>query len=794
LKKYLPAVLVFCLGIILYSVTLPKGVLPGDSGELIAASRTLSIAHPPGYPLYLMVGRLFSLLLSVGSVAYRYNLMSAIIASSALVLFYLIVTRLGLRRPIGVAVTLAIGSLEAFWLQATTAEVYALNAFFTLLLLHSGLMGRRYGQRSFLLLGFIGGLALSHHLSMIYPLACALGILTVTIGIRPRPKTAVLSFLLLALGLSVWLYIPVRASVGPPLVWGKTDTLSGFVSHITAQGYRWRLRQFELMSRGTNFLEFFRIVAWQAGIPFILAALLGVAANLKRVKITVFFVCLVLMFGVHFAMYNIPDIESHIFPALLGIGVLAAVGLDRLATFAYRLHRRAGFLVVICSFLMLIPGLRSIHPRADEWFAGDYAHAIQESAWGACGDSCIVITSGHLSTFPLLYSSLVEPGGVLMFDIMASNPSIIGAEKRSANLEECVSKAAEMFGISRVALLGPLPPYVLGKKPLLCGLAYVLEEPDAGCRSPLDYRIRGVGEDLREYSSRLLTGSYHLHIARWHAQEGDTAGVRHSVKSALEAAHDDVGTHINGARVYLNSGMLNESFAASKTAVAIDPDFFGAHDHLAGIFARAGKLGEAIAEYKLALKGNPSPAGVYSNLANSYLSKGDHRSALENFRTAIGLDSTLVNAYIGMGLAFEAMGEPDRALSLFRQARSIDPFAEPSYHAEVSLLLRMERPGEAAGVGREGLENLPGSALLLSDLGLAFLRSDDVDSAIVYLEAAVERDLSLLNARGNLAVALERMGLTDGAIEQYRIYLETAPPGRSRDVASRALERLTGSR
>jgi tetratricopeptide (TPR) repeat protein len=775
---------------ILYSATLPKEVLPGDSGELIASSRTLSIAHPPGYPLYLMAGRLFSLIVSIGSVAYRYNLMSAVVAALAQVLFYLILARLGLRRSIALAVTLAMGTLEAFWLQATTAEVYALNGFFTLLLLYTALMGGVYGQRTFLLLGLFGGLALSHHLSLIYPLACAAGILVFKAGVRPKPKTALLSFLFLLLGLSAWLYILVRAGVGPPLVWGRTDTLSGFLSHITAQGYRWRLRQFVLMARAANFLEFFGVIAWQAGLPLTLAALLGIGASLRRLRVILFFVCLVLMFGVHFAMYNIPDIESHMFPGLLGIGILAAIGLDRLTDLARRLHRRAGLLVAACSFLLVVPGLLSIHPRADEWFAGDYARAIQQSSREACGDTCLVITSGHLSTFPLLYLSLVEPGGVRIFDIMASNPAIIGAETRSANLEESVSRAAEIFGISNIALLGPLPPYILGKEPVICGMVYVLDEVDQACRSPLAYNIRGVGEDLREYSSRLLTGSYNLHVARWHAQQGDLDGVRRHVDSALEAASDDVGTHINGARIYISNGMFEEAVAASRAAVAVDPDFFGAHDLMASILARMGNLDDAISEYRAALKGNPAPAGVYSNLANAYLSKGDHRSALENFEEAIAVDSTMVNAYVGAGLTLDAMGEPDRALALFRQARSIDTFAQPAYHAEASLLLRMERSGEAAGVARAGLGNLPGSALLLSDLGLAYLRSDEVDSAIVYLEAAVEYDASLLNARGNLAVALERQGLTSRAIEQYRIYLETAPPGRSRDVASRALERL----
>ena len=136
MKKYLPTVLVFSLGLILYWVTLPRGVLPGDSGELIAASRTLSIAHPPGYPLYTMVGRVLSTVLAFGSMAYRYNLISAIAAAATLALIYCILVENRVRRLLAVAVSLALGTLGSFWLQATTAEVYAFNALFTALLLY----------------------------------------------------------------------------------------------------------------------------------------------------------------------------------------------------------------------------------------------------------------------------------------------------------------------------------------------------------------------------------------------------------------------------------------------------------------------------------------------------------------------------------------------------------------------------------------------------------------------------------------------------------------------------------
>ena len=53
-------VLVFALSLALYIMTLPATVLPGDGGGLIAASHTLSISHPPGNPLYLILGKVFA--------------------------------------------------------------------------------------------------------------------------------------------------------------------------------------------------------------------------------------------------------------------------------------------------------------------------------------------------------------------------------------------------------------------------------------------------------------------------------------------------------------------------------------------------------------------------------------------------------------------------------------------------------------------------------------------------------------------------------------------------------------
>ena len=773
----------------LYLATLTRNVLPGDSGELIAASRTLSIAHPPGAPLYLLLGKVFASLFTLGSVAYRYNLFSALVASATLVLVFLILTELKVRRLLALAVVLCLATLEDFWLQATTADVYTLNAFFTAALLYTALLGRRYGERTLLVLGFLGGLALSHHLSLVYSLASALMILVFGMRIVPRVHTIVISVFLLVLGLTPWFYIPIRASLHPPLMWGATDTFSGFLAHITAQSYQWRLRTFAFGERALDWLDYFRVMAKASGVPLISLAALGVALSIRRIRLVGAFILLNVCYAVHYAVYNIPDITSHIFPALLAIAVLAGLGLQSLYGLL-RSDRRTRTAVVVFAFLIIVPNLLAIRPRRDEWLAHDYAQAIQASAREACGDSSIVLTSGDISSFALLYTALGEPGGIRVYDAKISNPAVLGLKEGPKTLEMCAAAAAKKFGYSGVAMLGVAPPSVAGRPTRICGMVYVIDGNRARCRSPIDYTVRGVAEDLRNYDSRLLSGSYYLHLARWYIQEGDTSKARDFAERAVLAAYDDGATYVYASRLDLEMGSVSEALRLARRAVKVDPDFFEAHDTLANLLFRMGETGPAISEYTLALRSNPMPGPVYSNIGIAYLTGRDYARAAANFEKAIALDSTLVNAYLGLGRGLEAQGRSGEALTYYDLARRRDPGYEPAVHAEASLLLGTGSTGKALRVLEEGLSLRPASALLLSDVGLIQLRGGNLDSAIVYLGRALAADSTMLAARGNLALAYEGKGLTRDAIAQYEIYLKTAPPGKPRERAAEALESL----
>ena len=125
----------FALTFVIYLSTLSPTVGEADSFEFQVVSHTLGIAHPTGYPLYILLGKLFTLL-PIGNVAYRVNLISPLFASLAIVCLYLCLVRLTHHQATSLLAALTFAFSRTMWSQAVIAEVYTLNAFFVALVLY----------------------------------------------------------------------------------------------------------------------------------------------------------------------------------------------------------------------------------------------------------------------------------------------------------------------------------------------------------------------------------------------------------------------------------------------------------------------------------------------------------------------------------------------------------------------------------------------------------------------------------------------------------------------------------
>lgn len=794
LSKPKACFLAFGLSLVFYLLNLPSDLLPGDSGELISASFTLGIAHPPGYPLYTMVGNLFSRAFSFGSVAVRYNLLSCLAASSMASFIVCLLIDLGLTSWIALLSTMILSTSKATWFEATTAEVYATSGLLLAIMLWAMVVARNRNDAYWLLFLYMGGLAISHHTTLVGPFLLCL--LTLGLMKRRNVSTSCLigSAMVFLLALSIWLYIPIRAYCNPSLIWSNKPTLHSFISHITAKGYHWRLKSIS-PQRFVDFVCFFPVLSERFSLVACAFSIIGAVKGLFSPKgeiksVALLSIGIILFFGIHSAFYNIPDIVSHVFPAVVPLAVLAAIGADYLHGLLAGFKFRTWVFSIGLAALILLNVFQT-HPRRDEKLAMGFAKGIVESAKQACGEGCLVLTTGEISSFPLLYIGTVESVGVTVYDLAISNPDILGLPDSPKDLEEAIDAAVGLYGIHRVAIAGYVPPTIGKYKTYVCGLISILKEPCGNCLNPHDFGLDGIGAEPDDYSSRLLKASYYIHIGRWHQQQGDLKGFEKYLDSAAQVIGDDAATLVNISGIYLHSGMAQKAYMVAKQATQADPEFFEAHDLLANILLSMGKPVEAIAEYRLALRGNPRPSLVYSNLGNSYLAVGKFEEALVQFEKALDLDSTLVNAWIGRGKALESLARNQEALQAYKVAYRYDKSSPVLYHSEFSLLLRMGCYDEALWRVREGLLVNPEDPVLLSDLGLWYLRKDMLDSAVFYLSSALEKQPALSTARGNLALAFQRMGRKKEAMENYKIYIESAPEGEMKEKARKALEALT---
>ena len=114
----------------LYAVGACRTIYVGDSGELVAAVHTLGIPHPSGYPLYVLLGKLWTLLVPVGSIAFRMSLFSAACAAAAVGAPLRAGPPARARRVGRGHRGAAAGLRPSFWGEANVQRVYALNALF----------------------------------------------------------------------------------------------------------------------------------------------------------------------------------------------------------------------------------------------------------------------------------------------------------------------------------------------------------------------------------------------------------------------------------------------------------------------------------------------------------------------------------------------------------------------------------------------------------------------------------------------------------------------------------------
>ncbi len=133
-------VLSFIIPFFIYFLTMAPTVSLWDCGEFIATSIILGVPHPPGTPLYLIIGNFFSQIPLLNDLGARVNLISPLASALSIMFLYLIITHLikeiSKKDNITIYLSAFIGAItfavtDSQWFNAVEAEVYALSTFFT---------------------------------------------------------------------------------------------------------------------------------------------------------------------------------------------------------------------------------------------------------------------------------------------------------------------------------------------------------------------------------------------------------------------------------------------------------------------------------------------------------------------------------------------------------------------------------------------------------------------------------------------------------------------------------------
>lgn len=334
-RVHVAAGIVAAVALLVYARTLLPGIAFGDWGEMQVQPTVLGIAHPTGYPSYILLASLAELI-PLGSVAFRSNLLSAVFVSLALATAALIGIRLGVRPAVAAAAALALGGVGTIWAAATVAEVNPLHLLFAALLFHRALVwAERRAVRDLVLGGLLLGLAFGNHLLTvtIAPFIVAFVVWAGRRELLARPWLLGVAVASLALGLAVYLYIPIRAVQNPPLAYNHPVTLDGVVWLVTGTQFRGQFDFFSPRGPGQFVAALPSVAALLSARATPLLPILGVTglAVLVRRRPAVAVLLIGVLLGGIYAYANYLRLEHYLLVPWLVLGIGAAVALERLA-------------------------------------------------------------------------------------------------------------------------------------------------------------------------------------------------------------------------------------------------------------------------------------------------------------------------------------------------------------------------------------------------------------------------------------------------------------------------------
>lgn len=360
------------IAFIIYTFTLAPSVVQIDSGELAAVQSTLGIAHPTGYPLFTIIGYLFSLIPLPFTKIFQLNLLAAVYCVLAASLFtysskiildnielfqfikkekakkkskarssdktkLIVENKIALTDNVKIIVSILAGFILAFsktfWFQSTSIEVYSLHLLLIVVILLFLLKAylnkdNSINLRMWFIFSIVLALGFTNHMTTILVLP---GVAYLYFdknkfsskSLKQLSGMIVLFFLVLIL---IYAYLPIRASQNPLLNWGNPVDMERILRHISGKQYQvWLFSSTEAASKQLKY--FLNNLPSEFSVTLILSAIGLIASFIRARKFFLFNLILFLSTVAYSINYDINDIDAYFLLVYIALSFFAIFGI-----------------------------------------------------------------------------------------------------------------------------------------------------------------------------------------------------------------------------------------------------------------------------------------------------------------------------------------------------------------------------------------------------------------------------------------------------------------------------------
>ncbi len=730
----------FVLSLMLYAGTAATTVTGEDAGELLGAAHGLGVPHPPGYPLWTLLGHALDRGLPFGTAAWRITLVSGLFSALANTLLLALCLKTLKSRLAAVTAAGLFAVSLTHWTQAVIPEVYGLNTFFVaacaLLLVR---LAEKPTPGRLLALAVVSGLALTNHTTALATtVLCAVGAVLVAPRLFRRPLVAGGALALCLAPLALYLLLPVFSASDPYVDWGNPETTSALWEHVSRQQYAGSERDQQAVAADYgSYLKRLGLLASsmteQFGGPWVIAfAIVGFYVLLVRQT----GLWLYLMASGYLCSVAITQLTAYSFdrehiyanqiffiPAWLTLAWLVGGGIDgvlwlvrQASALSPRTVQRVA--AAACVALLAYPAW-SHYPQADRSetrLIADYGKALLD----AMDEGALYFPASDHSTFAVMYwqgvegyrTDIVIADKYGRFERDLVEPFIDDTDRQ--HLNEATSYDEQRRRVEALLIERWPGPVYFANKRAMDDLPELRCEP----RGPL-FEIMAA-EEAEAWWQPGEEGELSAGLAFWSRFDHlDLEDEREGLDFTVQMVRGDL-RYLRGF-AHVRAGDLDGAVAEWSMIEADLAPLKQLFNNIGSALADHDRLPEALTFYERALSEDPEYVLGLRNKASVHVNLGQLSSAIGLYERMLTVDPGHRDARLKLADLLEQQGRPSEAL-YHLEALALADLRDPvPWKLAGGVLLRGGDLAKAEDAFAEALERAPHDDELAERL--QFLRS-----------------------------------------------------------------------